>query len=340
MNHITWGVLLTLSVLNLSCSDLGGGGNGDSVDKTYGSYYDDPNNDSYSVSDPTFEGDTGSWYSSEEEAYIDELLNAWLGDPEEGDLSDGSVLVAGPGASGPEVILSCSQGTVAVTAGVAVGALATALAGSGVALAGVGASATIPASAPLYAVAGGLIGFGLSGDAWGNCLLGLARLCWGLMTNGYASAARGVQSVVRANRSSGAFARPTAPSRTAECRPNGRHCDNMTGRYHADFCDRVDPTRDFLGIDVHTTGVCDLGGLGCNELSELIRLSAGCWLGRQAVTDRCYDGSADEGHRKAMEYAKRDYNSCLNAFVRGGCGDRSIGDEFQSQARQAFPECR
>ena len=131
MKRVLLRALFALSTLTLACSDITGSSGGEGVDKTYGSYYDDPYNDSYSVSDPNAFGEADSPYSQEEEAYIDEFLNTWLGDSTEGDLTDGSTLVAGPGASGPEVVLSCSQGTVAVTAGVAVGALATALASSG-----------------------------------------------------------------------------------------------------------------------------------------------------------------------------------------------------------------
>ncbi|MGA0303456.1 MAG: hypothetical protein ACO3K3_05295 [Schleiferiaceae bacterium] len=111
--------------------------------------------------------------------------------------------------------LSCEQGVISVVHGVAVGALATALAAGGLSLAGVGGTATIPASVPLYATAGGLIAFGLSGETWTNCLFGLARLGFALMQNGYWSAARGIQNIVRSNRSGGAFARPSAPATTS-----------------------------------------------------------------------------------------------------------------------------
>jgi len=337
------------SVILSSCSDvMTSEGDDSAVDKTFGSYYEDPYNDTYSVSDPDAYGDQSAdgWYSEDEEALIDEFLNTWLGDPLEGDLTDGSTLVAGPALS-PDVVLSCERGVVSVTHGVAVGALATALAASGLSLAGVGGTATIPASVPLYATAGGLIAFGLSGEAWSNCLFGLARLGFALMQNGYWSAARGVQNIVRSNRSGGALSRPSAPATTststatAECRPHGEKCEAIKHRYKDVFCAGVEDIRDFLGINVHDHGVCDLGGLSCADLDELMRLASGCWIGRQTMTDRCYDGVADEGHRRATEYAKRDFNSCVRKFRALSCGDAdSRRDAHQQSANESYPECR
>jgi len=339
---------LCLSVtLSLSCSDIAGSSSDEgSVDKTYGSYYDDPYNDQYSVSDPeAFEADGEWYYSPEDEMVIDEALSIWMGEGQEGDLTDGSALVAGPG-SGPEVILSCSEGLVTVAAGVGTGALATLLAASGFAFAGVGGTASVPASLPVYATAGGLIGLGLSSDSWFTCIPGLARLAITLWYNGYDSAARGLQSIVRQQRGA-ATARPARPSATArpqaataECRPGGRQCDDIYNRYKFQHCKASEQLRTDLRLDIHQFALCELGGVTCADLNQLLSSIAGCWVGRQTMKERCYNNTADAGHQQAIDYAKRDFESCINQFRSLGCGDASwFKSRLEEQARSSYPEC-
>lgn len=297
-------------------------------------YYEDP----YESQDPA-----DAWADAANEAdyaAVQQLLAAELGEVEYGDLTDGSIEVAGPGA-GPSVVLSCQEGVAMVTAGVATGVLATALAASGVLAAGGGVVATAPASVPVYATAGGLIGFGLSSSSWITCLAPVARLGLALIQNGYFSAARGIQSLVSqwSGSSDRDQAASGATSATSDCRQRSRECGDMTGRYKNSFCNPLNRKRDGLDIDVHANGICDFGGIGCQEIAEIARLAAGCWRGRKAVTDRCFNGQADYGHKLATEYAERDFFSCIDLSFDMGCGDFGLEDRLFDQAENAYPEC-
>ena len=164
--------------------------------------------------------------SPEDEAIIKQFLNTDLGELSYKDLSDGSLIVAGPGG-GPEVVLGCTQGTLYVSAGVATGVLATVFAASGVVAAGEGVMAIAPVSVPIYAT---------------------------------------------------------------ECKLGGKKCGNMTGRYKNAFCNPLNRKRDQLGINIHQNAICDLGDLKCADIVEITRLAEGCWKGRHAVTQRCFNG--------------------------------------------------
>lgn len=275
--------------------------------------------------------------SSEDEAIVNQFLNTDLGELSYEDLTDGSVIVAGPGG-GPEVVLGCAQGTLYVAAGVATGVLATAFAASGVVAAGGGVAATAPASVPIYATAGGLIGLGLSASSWGQCVAPLARMGLELISNGYFSVARGLQEVVFQSRRA-SVSNTQSQSTTHECKSGGKKCGDMTGRYKNAFCNPLNRKRDQLGINVHQNAICDLGGLGCADIAEIARLAAGCWKGRHAVTQRCFNGKADPGHRLATEYAEGDFFSCIDLSFDLGCGDFSIEDRLIDQAEQSYPEC-
>ena len=293
--------------------------------------YDDLYDNSYNEADSTWIED------GQTSAYVDEFLSAQLGSLEMGDLTDGSNVVAGPGY-GPSVVLSCAEGALYVAAGAATGTLATIFAASGVAVGGGGVAVTAPASVPMYAAAGGLIGLGLSTSSWATCIAPLAQVGLGLIQHGYLSAARGLQSIVFEMRRSSP-SQSQSQSNSGECRQGSRKCGQMTGRYKNNYCNPLNEWRDWLNINVHTHGICDFGGLSCSEIREVAGLAAGCWRGRKAVTDRCFDGQADPGHRKASQYAERDFDSCIDLSFRTGCQDYSIEDELDRQAQNAFPEC-
>ena len=298
------------------------------------SYYDDP------YADPYGETSENPWgMHHDDEAVIEQLLAQDLGYLEPEDLTDGSTVVAGPGY-GPSVVLSCQEGALYVIAGAATGVLATVFAASGVVAAGGGVAATAPASVPMYAAAGGLIGLGASSASWGRCITPLARVALGLIQNGYLSAARGIQELVfQMRRGSDAQSQSQSQSVTDECRGKGRKCNDMTGRYKNNFCDPLNEWRDWLHVDVHEAGICDLGGLSCADIAEIAQLAAGCWRGRQAVTQRCFGGRADPGHQRATDYGERDFFSCVDLSFEMGCNDYSIEDRLDQQAQDAYPEC-
>lgn len=339
---MTFNSLFLISLCSLNaCSDMESLEDEESVEKAYGneSYYDDYN-----------EYDDGTnqeqLLKSDDEEIIDQFLSTDIGQLESGDLTDGSVLVAGTGAAGPAVVLNCSKGALYISAGVATGVLATVFASSGVLVGGGGVAATAPASVPIYATAGGLIGLGLSSSSWASCIAPLARVGFSLIHNGYFSAARGLKAIVsQARQDSRSDTQTYAPSQTQtqthtdECQSNGRKCDQMTGRYKNNFCNPLNTRRNDLGVNVHDYGICDFGALSCNDLAELARLAAGCWRGRQAVTQRCFGGQADYGHKRAAEYAERDFFSCVDASFQMECGDYSIEDRLDDQAQNAYPEC-
>ena len=330
--------LLLLSMFSLSaCSDVESLRDRDSIDKTYGSesYYDD-----YYQDDDHQE----QAFKADDEEVINQFLSTDIGQLESGDLTDGSLLVAGSNVAGPAVVLNCSTGVLYVSAGVATGVLATVFASSGVLAAGGGVAVTAPASVPIYATAGGLIGLGLSSSSWASCAIPLAKVGLGLIGNGYLSAARGLKSVVSqiyqgARSDDQASAPSQTQTRAEECQPGGRECDNMTGRYKTNFCNPLNAKRDNLGINIHENGICDFGGLSCDALAEIARLAAGCWRGRQAVTQRCFGGNADYGHAQATEYAELDFFSCIDASMDMSCGDYSLEDRLDDQAQNAYPEC-
>ena len=332
-------ISLFISAISVGCSESGVGqeGVGKASQSPYG-YYEDPYEDPYS--DPYAQSDN-PWSEADLDA-VEELLATDIGEIEDGDLTDGSALVAGPGA-GVSVVLSCQEGVAYVTAGVATGVLATVLAASGVVAAGGGVAVTAPASVPVYATAGALIGFGLSSSSWVTCLGAVAQIGLGLIQNGYFSAARGIQSLV--SQWSGDATRDRdqatsgAQSTTSTCRSGTRECNDMTGRYKNSFCNPLNRWRDRLGVDVHANAICDLGGLNCQEIAEVARLAAGCWRGRKAVTDRCFGGQADYGHKLATDYAEGDFFSCIDLSFDLGCGDGGIEDRLFDQAESAYPEC-
>ena len=322
-------MMLSIILLLTACGDMQPTEESDVSDKSYtqNSYYEDP-----------YKGDLyESQLTAEEKALIDQFLAESIGELEFGDLTDGSTIVAGA-ASGPDVVLQCTHGAVSVVAGVAVGTLATVFASSGVVAGGGGAAVTVPASLPLYATAGGLIGFGVSSSSWATCIAPLARMGMGLIYHGYYSAARGLQAIVFQARGESA-GQSRAQSTTSECKSGSRKCNDMTGRYKNSFCNPLNRWRDQLGVNVHQYGICELGGLSCDDLAEIARLAAGCFRGRQAVTQRCFDGRADPGHKKATDYAERDFFSCVDLSFDMGCGDYSIEDRLDQQAQNSYPEC-
>lgn len=321
---------LMSSTLLSGCADMSTQSEG--ADKTFSS------SGSYDSLSSDADGDTygETALSPEDQDTVQQLINTNLGALEDGDLTDGSTLVAGP-AYAPEVILSCQEGVAYVSAGVATGVLATVLAASGIVAAGGGVVATSTASVPVYATAGGLIGFGLSSSSWTTCIGAIASVGLGLIQNGYFSAARGLQSLVL--QWSGDRASSGAQSAAQSCRQGSRQCNDMTGRYKNTFCNPLNRRRDQLGINVHEYAICARGGLSCQEVVELARLAAGCWRGRQAVTDRCFGGRADDGHRLATEYAEGDFFSCVDLSFDLGCGDPMIEDRLFDQAESAYPEC-
>ena len=222
-------LLLTLGCINLlSCSDVETSPDGSS-EKLLGDYNEDPF-ESYGYDE--FEEDPWST-SSDEQAVIDEFLSLDLGEEQAGDLTDGEVLVRP--VSGVEVVLSCSRSTLYVAAGAAVGALATVFAASGVLAGGVGVSATAPASVPLYAAAGGLIGLAASSGSWTQCFAGLANLGLQLAFNGYLSVARGLQGVIQRPQRQRTVSGTNTGTSSSECQGGGRQCRQMHDRYK-NFC--------------------------------------------------------------------------------------------------------
>ena len=139
------------------------------------------------------------------------------GEATEYDLTNGDVLVAGPGG-GLTAVLGCAQGSLYVAAGALTGALATTVAASG-AVGGPTVVATSSASVPIYAAAGGLIGLAVSSGAWSQCAGGLARLGTALFdAGGYDSAVRGLQLAIRGSgRQSASSDRDTSIAATITC---------------------------------------------------------------------------------------------------------------------------
>ena len=160
MARLYFTLLLTLGCISLiSCGDAQTSTD-DSTEKLLGDYNKDPFGDSYGYDE--FED---PWLtSSDEQAVIGEFLSLDLSEEQAGDLTSGEVQVAGP-AFGVEVVLSCSQGTLYLAAGAAVGDLATVFSVSGVLVDGAGVAATAPASVPMYEAAGGLIGLAASSSS-------------------------------------------------------------------------------------------------------------------------------------------------------------------------------
>ena len=199
----TWMTLLICLTFNLGC------GEGDLSDplpdsvesdevKSVGKadLYGDSSRDSYLLNDDDdiFADDDSVDGAAKEDVETFLALNA--GEATEYDLTNGDVLVAGPGG-GLTAVLGCAQGSLYVAAGALTGALATTVAASG-AVGGPTVVATSSASVPIYAAAGGLIGLAVSSGAWSQCAGGLARLGTALFdAGGYDSAVRGLQLAIR-----------------------------------------------------------------------------------------------------------------------------------------------
>lgn len=330
-------LLLTLGCINLfSCSDMQTSPDGSS-EKLFGDYNEDPFGESYGYDE--FE-DTWST-SSDEQAVIDEFLSLDLGEEQVGDLTDGEVLVAGT-ASNVKVVLSCSQGTLYVAAGAAVGALATVFAASGVLAAGAGAAVTAPASVPLYAAAGGLIGLAASSGSWTQCFAGLANLGLQLAFNGYLSVARGLQGVIQRPQRQRTVSGASTGTASSECQGGGRQCRQMHDRYK-DFCGPLESATEAL-TGRWDGGLCTqearfFGRYTCNDLMDFVQQAAGCEAGRRLVTNRCYGGNWDQGHIPPHRNAKNQLRNCSNLF-RSRCGELPDTPRITSDAESQYPECR
>ena len=333
--YLTRGVaLLSCIFMVLSCSETNTV-NSDSSNKLFDEYNSDP----YLDSSNSFDDDYDSWgVSQEDQSIIDEFLAQDLGEPQYGDLTDGEILVAGP-AVGIEVVLGCSEGALYVAAGAATGALATAFAASGVLVGGVGVGATAPASVPLYAAAGGLIGLAASSPSWSQCFVGLARLGFAFIQQGYFSAARGLQTVIqRPTRSRSTSGTTTA---STECQGGGAKCSQMNRRYHS-FCDPLEDATKFI-TGVWNGDLCKsslfFSNYSCGDLSNMIRDAAACEAGRRLVTQRCYGGRWDSGHVPPWENAKKQLRDCSTLYRRN-CGELPDPQSLQSDAENQYPECR
>ena len=326
-------LLLSLLLMSLSCSDANDISS-NSTDKTFNNYNSEPYLDSSNSFD-----DGNEWEVSEsDQTVIEAFLAQDLGEPQYGDLTDGEILVAGPAAS-VEVVLSCSEGALYVTAGVATGALATAFAASGVVVGGAGAGATIPASVPLYAAAGGLIGLAASAPSWNQCFVGLAHLGFAFIQQGYFSAARGLQSVIQRPTRSGSAA--GSNTTTSECQGGSTQCRQMNRRYHS-HCDPLEDATKFI-TGTWNGDLCKsnlfFSNYTCNDLFNIIRDAAACEAGRRLVTERCYGGRWDRGHIPPWENAKKQLRDCSTLF-RSRCGDLPDPQNLQSDAENQYPECR
>ena len=186
------GLALITLLMTLSCSNTSDI-NASTSDKTFYGSSSDP----YLDSSNAFDDDSSEWaVSDSDQAVIDDFLSLYLGEPQSGDLTNGEILVAGPAAN-LDVVISCQEGALYVVAGGLTGALATAVAGSGLFAAGVGVAGTSTASIPLYAAAGSMIGLAASAPSWSQCFGSLAYLGFILVEQGYLSVARGFQSVLQ-----------------------------------------------------------------------------------------------------------------------------------------------
>mgnify|MGYP000017617243 CR=1 FL=1 len=301
----------------------------DYEDNQYGSPYDDDNSWAQSEND----------LSANDQALIDEFLAQELGAVEYGDLTDGEVLVAGPGY-GVDVVLACSEGALYVTAGVATGALATVFAASGVVAAGGGVAVTAPASVPLFAAAGGLIGLASSSGSWTQCFGGLAQIGLGLIRQGYFSVARGFQQVLR--RSSPSASNSGTAAGTSTCTAGSQACRQMNQRYH-NYCDSLEEATQAV-TGRWNGGLCTQANrffqrYDCNKLYDLVRDAANCEAGRRLVTDRCYGGQWDQGHLAPWNNAKNQYRRCSSLYQER-CGSLEDYQTIKSQAEDLYPECR
>ena len=337
---VVWALCLTLCSMGaLSCSDAQKSSDG-STEKLLGDYNEDPFGDGYGYDE--FEDTEDPWSTDyDDQTVIDEFLSMDLGEEQAGDLTNGEVLVAGPGSS-VQVVLSCSQGTLYVAAGAAVGTLATVFAASGVLAGGVGVGATAPASVPLYAAAGGLIGLAASSGSWTQCLTGLANLGIQLAFNGYLSVARGLRGVIQRPQRQQAVPGTNSTTANSECQGGGRQCRQMHDRYK-DFCDPLEEATEVI------TGRWD-GGLctqearffnrySCTDLMDFVWQAAGCEAGRRLVTNRCYGGNWDQGHIPPHRNAKNQLRNCSNLF-KSRCGDLPDTPTITSDAENQYPECR
>lgn len=334
--HCSLSTLIVISCL-YSCTGTEDLSSSQNEDKIFGDYSDDSY---YHSSEDYFADDDEGWSTTgDDQALIDEFLSYDLGEPQYGDLTDGEILVAGP-ALGVEVVIGCSEGALYVAAGSATGALATVFAASGVLAGGVGVGATATASVPLYAAAGGLIGMAASSASWGQCFGGLANLGLNLIQQGYFSAARGMQSVLR--RPTRSTSMSGATSASAECRGGGSKCRQMNNRYHS-FCDPLETATQLL-TNRWDGGLCTnadryFRNYSCNDLSSMVKNAAGCEAGRRLVTDRCYGGNWDRNHIPPWRNAQNQLRNCSNLF-RQRCGSLPSGDQIRSEAENQYPECR
>ena len=104
---VVWALCLALCSMGaLSCSDAQTSSD-DSTEKLLGDYNEDPFGDGYGYDE--FEDTEDPWSTDyDDQTVIDEFLSMDLGEEQAGDLTNGEVIVAGPGSS-VQVVLSCSQ---------------------------------------------------------------------------------------------------------------------------------------------------------------------------------------------------------------------------------------
>lgn len=326
-------IFLTL-FLALSCSESSEIASG-STEKIFDEYSSDP----YLDSSNAFDDGNSQWGISEsEQSVIDEFLAQYIGEPEYGDLTDGEVLVAGPGSS-VQVAIGCREGSLYVVAGAFTGALATLVAGSGLFAAGVGVAGTSTASVPLYAAAGGMIGLAASAPSWTECFGSLAYLGLTLIQEGYFSVARGLQSVLRKPSRNQSYAGTNTAS--AECQGGGSKCRQMNNRYHS-YCNPLEEANTYL-TGAWNGDLCksDLffTNFSCDDLYRMVQDAAGCEAGRRLVTNRCYGGQWDANHIPPWKNAEKLLRQCSDLYMRR-CGNVPSENQLKSDAENQYPECR
>ena len=231
---------------------------------------------------------------------IDRLLSLDAGEHSRWDLTDGSVIVAGP-VYGVTAVLACTRGTLYVAAGTVTGVLATTFAAAGVAT-GPGVTVTASASVPIFAAAGGLIGLAASSGSWSTCADGLARLGVALFQEGgYDSAVRGLQRLF-------GYSPPAttsrAPARTqpVQAVSSGRTCSDSTFRQlnarKNGLCKAHERPH-----SCHDQSLYGWGGTNCAEIQRRITHGSRCVDARRELNNACFGGQghADANGRRTTE---------------------------------------
>ena len=57
----------------------------------------------------------------------------------------------------------------------------------------------------------------------------------------------------------------------------------------------------------------------CDEYKRRAEINKICYEGRKEMTDTCYDGNFDAGHKKAYDDAVRAYNTCISLIRKYNC---------------------